>query len=93
MKRCKNPVYVSGVSKSCVVVRWPPQGRSRNCNCCACTRPTPPIAQIDYPSNKLANIADLVVNEPVDIEYPDTGSPGFLLKLGSAVEGSARSAS
>lgn len=45
------------------------------------------LAQIDYPSNKLGNVADLVVNEPVDIEYPDADSPGVLLKLGQAVEG------
>jgi arsenite oxidase small subunit len=46
-----------------------------------------PLAQIDYPSNRLANIADLKVNEPVDIEYPDADSPGVLIKLGRAVEG------
>ncbi len=44
-------------------------------------------AQLDYPSNKLANIADLKVNEPMDIEYPDADSPGALIKLGKAVEG------
>lgn len=48
---------------------------------------TPANAQVDYPSGKLANIADLVVNEPVDIEYPDGDSPGVLIKLGKDVEG------
>ena len=48
---------------------------------------TPANAQVDYPSNRLANIADLAVNEPLDIEYPDADSPGVLLKLGTAVEG------
>ena len=47
----------------------------------------PTNAQVDYPSNRLANIADLAVNEPLDIEYPDADSPGVLLKLGTAVEG------
>ena len=47
----------------------------------------PANAQVDYPSNRLANIADLKVNEPLDIEYPDADSPGVLLKLGQAVEG------
>ncbi len=47
----------------------------------------PASAQLDYPSNKLSNVADLAVNEPVDIEYPDADSPGVLLKLGTAVEG------
>ena len=46
-------------------------------------------AMLDYPSNKLANIADLKVNEPMDIGYPDANSPGILLKLGTAVEGGA----
>ena len=44
-------------------------------------------AMLDYPSTKLANIADLKVNEPMDIGYPDAESPGILLKLGTAVEG------
>lgn len=44
-------------------------------------------ALLDYPANKLGNIADLVVNEPVDITYPDENSPGILLKIGQAVEG------
>ena len=46
-----------------------------------------PGAQVDYPSSKLANIADLTVNDPVDIEFPDANSPGVLLKMGEAVEG------
>ncbi len=46
-------------------------------------------ARVDYPSNRLANIADLRVNEPVDIAYPDADSPGVLLKLGQAVPGGA----
>jgi len=47
----------------------------------------PANAVIDYPSNKLANTADLAVNEPLDIEYPDADSPGVLIKLGEAVDG------
>ncbi len=47
----------------------------------------PALAQVAYPSNRLANVADLKVNEPMDIEYPDADSPGVLLKLGQAVEG------
>jgi len=46
----------------------------------------PANAQLDYPSNRLANISDLAVNEPMDVEYPDADSPGILLKLGTAVE-------
>jgi arsenite oxidase small subunit len=48
---------------------------------------TPANAQLDYPSNRLGNIADLTVNEPMDISYPDADSPGVLLKLGQPVEG------
>ena len=46
----------------------------------------PASALLDYPANKLANLADLKVNEPVDINYPDENSPGVLLKLGQRVE-------
>ncbi|MFZ2099858.1 MAG: arsenate reductase (azurin) small subunit [Oricola sp.] len=49
----------------------------------------PGLALVDYPANKLANIADLTVDEPLDISYPDEGSPGVLLKLGTLVEGGA----
>ncbi|WP_096788042.1 arsenate reductase (azurin) small subunit [Rhodobacter sp. CZR27] len=47
------------------------------------------MARVDYPSNRLANIADLKVGEPLDIAYPDPDSPGILLKLGQPVEGGA----
>ena len=50
-------------------------------------RAAPSLALVSYPSTKLANIRDLKVNEPKDIEYPDADSPGVLLKLGSRVEG------
>lgn len=46
-------------------------------------------ARVSYPSNRLANIADLTVDEPVDIAYPDADSPGVLIKLGTAVPGGA----
>jgi arsenite oxidase small subunit len=46
-------------------------------------------AMVDYPSSKLANLADLVVDVPMDIGYPDADSPGILLKLGTRVEGGA----
>ncbi len=44
-------------------------------------------ARVAYPSNRLANVNDLKVNEPMDIAYPDDDSPGVLLKLGSGVDG------
>jgi len=52
-------------------------------------RAAPANAQLDYPSNRLANVSDLTVNEPLDIEYPDAESPGVLLKLGKPVDGGA----
>ena len=45
------------------------------------------LARVNYPENRLGNIADLAVNTPVDVSYPDDASPGVLLKLGTAVEG------
>ena len=45
------------------------------------------LSGVNYPSNKLANLKDLKVNEPHDITYPDDESPGVLIKLGSQVPG------
>ena len=50
---------------------------------------TPAPARVDYPSNRLANIADLTVNKPLDVAYPDDEAPSVLLKLGVRVEGGA----
>ncbi|MBC7284685.1 arsenate reductase (azurin) small subunit [Hoeflea sp.] len=50
-------------------------------------RAAPASALLDYPANRLGNVADLKVNEPVDITYPDADSPGILLKIGQPVEG------
>lgn len=47
----------------------------------------PGSALLKYPANRLGNISDLVVNEPVDVAYPDPDAPGVLLKLGTKVEG------
>lgn len=46
-------------------------------------------ARVEYPANRLGNIADLTENEPFDVSYPDVDAPGVLLKLGRAVEGGA----
>jgi arsenite oxidase small subunit len=48
-----------------------------------------PLARVDYPSNRLGNVADLKPNEPLDVAYPDENAPGVLLKLGKAVSGGA----
>ncbi len=47
------------------------------------------LARVSYPSNMIGKLADLKVNEPVDITYPDENSPGILVKLGTKVEGGA----
>jgi arsenite oxidase small subunit len=44
-----------------------------------------PSARVIYPSNRLANVADLKVNEPLSVNYPDDDAPGVLLKLGARV--------
>lgn len=44
-------------------------------------------ARVDYPSSRLANLAELTVDQPLEIAYPDADSPGVLLKLGAPVEG------
>ncbi len=45
------------------------------------------LARVSYPSNRLANVKDLTVNEPLDVSYPDGESPGVIMKLGSKVPG------
>lgn len=52
------------------------------------TTPTA-LAMVSYPANRLGNLKDLKVNEPVDVSYPDENSPGVLLKLGVKVESGA----
>ena len=49
----------------------------------------PQLARVAYPSNRIANIKDLKVNEPLEVAYPDADAPGVLLKLGTLVEGGA----
>ena len=50
---------------------------------------TPALARVTYPSQRLGNVKDLAVDQPVQITYPDKDSPGVLLKLGRRVEGGA----
>lgn len=45
------------------------------------------LARVEYPSNRLAALSDLVTGEPLDVAYPDEAAPGVLLKLGTRVEG------
>lgn len=52
-------------------------------------RAAPAAARVNYPANRLANLAELKVNEPVDVSYPDADAPGVLLKLGKRVPGGA----
>ena len=49
----------------------------------------PAPARVSYPSNQLANVRDLKVNEPLPVSYPDKDAPGVLLKLGKRVPGGA----
>jgi arsenite oxidase small subunit len=41
----------------------------------------PSLARVSYPSNRLGNVKDLEVNQPLDVSYPDADAPGVLLKL------------
>ena len=50
-------------------------------------KPTP--ARVEYPSSRLANVSQLKPNAPIEISYPDKGSPGVLIKLGTRVQGGA----
>jgi arsenite oxidase small subunit len=44
-------------------------------------------ARVDYPVNRLANVKDLKLNEPLNVSYPDDNAPGVLMKLGKQVPG------
>jgi arsenite oxidase small subunit len=46
-----------------------------------------PAALVKYPASRLSNLADLKVNEPVQVSYPDGDAPGVLIKLGQRVQG------
>ncbi len=48
---------------------------------------TPALARVNYPSQRIGNVKDLKVDQPVQISYPDKDSPGVLLKLGRRVDG------
>jgi arsenite oxidase small subunit len=48
---------------------------------------TPALARVTYPRERIGNVKDLKVDQPVQISYPDDESPGILLKLGRRVEG------
>lgn len=49
------------------------------------SRAATPAALVRYPTNRLANVKDLKVDEPLDVAYPDDDAPGVLLKLGTRV--------
>jgi arsenite oxidase small subunit len=45
----------------------------------------PAAARVDYPSNRLANVSDLKIDEALQVAYPDADAPGVLLKFGKRV--------
>ena len=49
----------------------------------------PRAGLVKYPSNRLGNVKDLKVNEPMPVSYPDDGAPGVILKLGQRVASGA----
>ncbi len=51
------------------------------------TAAAPRAPGVEYPVVRLANLADLVVDQPLRIRYPDRRSPGALIKLGVPAEG------
>ena len=50
-------------------------------------------ARVAYPRTRLANVGDLVLDQPLDVGYPDADSPCVLIKLGRAVPGGVGPAS
>lgn len=82
MKRCRTMIevgrrqFLTGSAGAAVAVAGAAVGVS------APARAAQPLARVDYPSKRLANVADLKVDQPMDIAYPDADSPGVLIKLG-----------
>lgn len=52
-------------------------------------KPRVGAARVDMPATKIGSVSQLKPNTPVDISYPDKGSPGVLIKLGTRVVGGA----
>lgn len=46
-----------------------------------------PGARVSYPPSRLANLADLKQDVPLEVAYPDADAPGVLLKLGRPIPG------
>jgi arsenite oxidase small subunit len=86
MKRCDNLVdagrrqFLSGagaMTAAAAAVTMLPQEAKADGN----------AALVKYPANRLANITDLKLNEPLQVSYPDADAPGVVLKLGQKVPG------
>jgi arsenite oxidase small subunit len=86
MKRCNNQVdagrrrFLSGASFAAA-------GAAATTILPAEANAAPTSARINYPSNRLANVAQIKFNEPLEVSYPDQDAPGVLLKLGTRVQG------
>lgn len=68
--------FLSGAGMAAAVTIVPSQSRA-----------APAAARVEYPSARLANVADLKPNDPKTVVYPDADAPGVLLKLGKRVSG------
>jgi arsenite oxidase small subunit len=71
--------FVNGAAAAAGVVLSPPPG--------AIAAPARDLARVSYPARVLANERDLRIDLPLEIHYPDEGSPGVLIKLGRSVPG------
>lgn len=85
MKRCDNLVdvgrrqFLTGSAVAAATGVATAMGAKR-------AQAAPSLARVAYPSSRLANVKDLKVDEPLNVNYPDAESPGVLLKLGKPVE-------
>ena len=84
MKRCQTLVdvgrrkFLSGASMAAAGVAAATMAMPQ-------AKAAPAAARVNYPSNRLANVNDLKLNEPLNVSYPDNDAPGVLLKLGKRV--------
>lgn len=84
MKRC-NAMVDAGRRKFLAGAGFAAAGAAAATVITTQAKAAPPAARVDYPSNRLANVGDLKVDEPLQVAYPDADAPGVLLKFGKRV--------
>jgi arsenite oxidase small subunit len=84
MKRC-NAMVDAGRRKFLAGAGFAAAGAAAATVMTTSAKAAPGAARVDYPSNRLANVSELKVDEPLQVAYPDKDASGVLIKLGKRV--------